>query len=71
MGFAADTTTGDGFLGRRRAKPILKGTDQLVVNEIGWEIGFGVPESAVVILGAGGTVIGTVAGGNRLIADAV
>lgn len=52
-----------------RAKFVRKGTDLLVVHEVGWDLGFEVLENTVVILGAGGAVVETAAGGKRLIAD--
>ncbi len=71
VGFAAETATGDDLLRRGRAKLARKGADLLVVNEVGWDRGFESSENTVVILGAGGAVVGTATGSKRLVADAV
>ena len=71
VGFAAETATGEDLIRRGRAKLARKGADLLVVNEVGWDLGFEADRNAVVILGAGGAVVGTAAGSKRLVADAV
>lgn len=72
IGFAAETgdDTGD-VLFHGRAKAKRKGTDLLVVNEVGPNLGFGQPTNDVTFVTKTGEVIGQTAGTKREIARAV
>ncbi|QAY60145.1 bifunctional phosphopantothenoylcysteine decarboxylase/phosphopantothenate--cysteine ligase CoaBC [Microbacterium protaetiae] len=71
VGFAAETSRGDELLARGRRKLERKGADLLVVNEVGWEVGFEQASNEVVILGRGGGVAAEASGTKREVADAV
>jgi len=68
VGFAAET---DDVLANGRAKLASKGTDFLVVNEVGPTKGFDVAENAATILGADGTKVDVAAGPKAALADVV
>lgn len=70
VGFAAETADDD-LLGRARRKRERKGVDLLVVNEVGWDAGFGSGENAVAVIGEGGTVVAEAAGAKSAVARAV
>ena len=72
VGFAAETVESRAeLLERGRAKLARKGTDLLVVNEVGWTVGFEASDNAVIVLGGGGEVVGEASGSKRQVADAV
>ncbi|HEX2856038.1 MAG TPA: bifunctional phosphopantothenoylcysteine decarboxylase/phosphopantothenate--cysteine ligase CoaBC [Propionibacteriaceae bacterium] len=72
VGFAAETVDGrEELLERGRRKLARKGADLLVVNEVGWTIGFEASDNTVVVLAAGGAVIAEASGSKRAVADAV
>ena len=71
VGFAAETSRGDELLARARRKLERKGADLLVVNEVGWEVGFEQASNEVVVLGRGGDVAAEASGTKREVADAV
>ena len=72
VGFAAETATDrDELRELGRRKLARKGCDLLVVNPVGWATGFGSPDTAVLVLGADGAVVGEVAGSKEQAAEAV
>lgn len=72
VGFAAETAGDDAeLLARGRRKRARKGVDLLAVNRVGSGQGFGSPDNALVILGAGDTVVAEVTGSKRAVADAL
>ncbi|HET9127553.1 MAG TPA: phosphopantothenoylcysteine decarboxylase, partial [Propionibacteriaceae bacterium] len=72
VGFAAETVDGrEELLERGRRKLARKGADLLVVNEVGWTVGFEASDNTVVVLGAGGAVVAEASGSKREVADAV
>jgi phosphopantothenoylcysteine decarboxylase/phosphopantothenate--cysteine ligase len=72
VGFAAETApTRDELLERGRRKRERKGVDLLVVNEVGWAVGFESRENAVVVLGRDGEAVAEASGSKRAVADAV
>ena len=68
VGFAAET---DDALANGRTKLASKGTDLLVVNEVGPTKGFDAAENAATILGADGTAVDVPAGPKAGLADVV
>jgi phosphopantothenoylcysteine decarboxylase/phosphopantothenate--cysteine ligase len=72
VGFAAETEPDrERLLALGREKIAAKGADLLVLNEVGWERGFGTGENAVVLLDAAGTVVGEASGEKRSVAEAI
>ena len=70
VGFAAETADSD-LLERARRKRERKGVDLLVVNEVGWDAGFGAGENAVAVIGDGGTVVAEASGPKDAVARAI
>ncbi|MGZ0069324.1 bifunctional phosphopantothenoylcysteine decarboxylase/phosphopantothenate--cysteine ligase CoaBC [Microbacterium arborescens] len=70
VGFAAETADDD-LLERARRKRERKGVDLLVVNEVGWDAGFGAGENAVAVIGEGGMVVAEAAGAKSAVARVV
>ncbi|MFC4051410.1 bifunctional phosphopantothenoylcysteine decarboxylase/phosphopantothenate--cysteine ligase CoaBC [Actinomadura syzygii] len=68
VGFAAET---DDVLANGRAKLARKGSDLLVVNQVGEDLTFGRPDNAAVILGADGSRTEVPRGAKEALADAV
>jgi len=83
VGFAAETADrpasgphadADGraeILERARRKRERKGADLLVVNEVGWNTGFGAGDNTVAIIGDGGAVVAEASGSKAVVAGAV
>jgi phosphopantothenoylcysteine decarboxylase/phosphopantothenate--cysteine ligase len=72
VGFAAETPAADEtLLERGRRKAARKGADLLAVNEVGWSKGFEASDNALLLLDAGGDVVGTPSGTKREVADAL
>ncbi|MFT3798609.1 bifunctional phosphopantothenoylcysteine decarboxylase/phosphopantothenate--cysteine ligase CoaBC [Microbacterium sp.] len=72
VGFAAETPgAGETLEARARRKAQRKGTDLLVANEVGWARGFERPDNAVVLVDAGGEVVGAAQGTKRAVAEAL
>ncbi|MCU1528832.1 MAG: phosphopantothenoylcysteine decarboxylase [Frondihabitans sp.] len=72
VGFAAETADDrEGLLELGRAKALRKGADLLVLNAVGWTTGFGADDNAVLLLDAGGAVLGEATGSKREVADAL
>ncbi|MCZ4067966.1 bifunctional phosphopantothenoylcysteine decarboxylase/phosphopantothenate--cysteine ligase CoaBC [Microbacterium sp. H37-C3] len=70
VGFAAETADSD-LLERARRKRDRKGVDLLVVNEVGWDAGFGAGENAVAVIGDGGAVVAETSGPKDAVARAI
>ena len=70
VGFAAETADDD-ILERARRKRERKGVDLLVVNEVGWDTGFGSGDNAVSVIGTGGAVLAEAAGSKTAVATAI
>ncbi|TYK47919.1 bifunctional phosphopantothenoylcysteine decarboxylase/phosphopantothenate--cysteine ligase CoaBC [Actinomadura decatromicini] len=68
VGFAAET---DDVLANGRAKLARKGSDLLVVNQVGEDLTFGRPDNAAVVLGADGSRTDVPRGAKEALADAV
>jgi phosphopantothenoylcysteine decarboxylase/phosphopantothenate--cysteine ligase len=72
VGFAAETEPDrEKLLDIARAKLVRKKCDLLVVNQVGWDSGFGTGSNDVTVLSAGGIIVNTAAGGKLEVADAV
>ena len=70
VGFAAETVESeDELLERGRRKLARKGVDLLAVNAVGWNEGFESGENALRVLDADGTVVASVAGSKREVAE--
>ncbi|MEH3088683.1 MAG: bifunctional phosphopantothenoylcysteine decarboxylase/phosphopantothenate--cysteine ligase CoaBC [Microbacterium arborescens] len=70
VGFAAETADDD-ILDRARRKRERKGVDLLVVNEVGWDTGFGSGDNSVAVIGTGGAVLAEAAGSKAAVATAI
>ncbi|SDQ84145.1 bifunctional phosphopantothenoylcysteine decarboxylase/phosphopantothenate--cysteine ligase CoaBC [Microbacterium sp. cf332] len=70
VGFAAETADGD-LLERARRKRERKGVDLLVVNEVGWDSGFGSGENTVAVVGDDGAVVAEASGSKTAVAAVV
>jgi len=72
VAFAAETTRDAAeLLDRARRKRERKGVDLLVVNEVGWQVGFESAENTAQVIGAGGAVVAEASGSKREVASAV
>ncbi|GAA1605026.1 phosphopantothenoylcysteine decarboxylase [Leucobacter chromiireducens] len=70
VGFAAETVESEEeLLERGRRKLARKGVDLLAVNAVGWNEGFESAENALRVLDADGTVVSSVAGSKREVAE--
>lgn len=70
VGFAAETVESeDELLERGRRKLARKGVDLLAVNAVGWTEGFESSDNAVRVLDVDGTVVSSVSGTKREVAD--
>ncbi|WP_105566636.1 bifunctional phosphopantothenoylcysteine decarboxylase/phosphopantothenate--cysteine ligase CoaBC [Microbacterium halophytorum] len=71
VAFAAETASGDDLLARARRKRERKGVDLLVVNRVGWERGFDVPDNRVTVIDRTGEPVAEAEGPKRTVADAI
>ncbi len=72
VGFAAETARDrEELLALGREKVARKPADLLALNRVGWAEGFGADENAVVLLSAGGDVVGEAGGSKAEVADAI
>lgn len=72
VGFAAETAADrDELLELGRAKARRKGADLLVLNRVGWEVGFGAPDNAVVVIDRDGSVVAEADGSKRSVAESL
>ena len=71
IGFAAETASGEVLLTIAREKIQRKGCDFLVVNQVGWDQGFGAESNAVTVIGSRGDILDTAAGTKLSVADTI
>ena len=71
IGFAAETASGEVLLTIAREKIQRKGCDLLVVNQVGWDQGFGTESNAVTVIGSLGDILDTAAGTKLSVADTI
>ena len=71
IGFAAETASGEDLLTIAREKIQRKGCDLLVVNQVGWDQGFGTESNAVTVIGSRGDILDTAAGTKLSVADTI
>ena len=71
IGFAAETASGEDLLTIAREKIQRKGCDLLVVNQVGWDQGFGTESNAVTVIGSLGDILDTAAGTKLSVADTI
>ena len=71
VGFAAETETGDELLRIGREKLARKGCDLLILNQVGWEQGFGTESNTVTVLASGGDILNTATGSKMSVADTI
>ncbi len=72
VGFAAETEGDrDALIALGRQKIAAKGADYLVLNEVGFDRGFGEGDTAVIVLDARGTVVGEASGDKPSVAAAI
>lgn len=72
IGFAAETSDDrEVLLALGREKLARKGCDALVVNGVGWNVGFGTETNDVIVLARGGDILVEVSGEKREIAERI
>ncbi|MDH6532983.1 phosphopantothenoylcysteine decarboxylase/phosphopantothenate--cysteine ligase [Aurantimicrobium minutum] len=72
MGFAAETgEPGKSVLELGQAKIARKGCDFLVLNQVGWDQGFGTERNVVTVLDSTGDILSEVSGSKLAVADKV
>jgi phosphopantothenoylcysteine decarboxylase/phosphopantothenate--cysteine ligase len=72
VGFAAETEPDDAALLKLGAAKIArKGADLLVVNRVGWNVGFATESNTVIVLDRAGTIVGEASGTKRSVADRI
>jgi phosphopantothenoylcysteine decarboxylase/phosphopantothenate--cysteine ligase len=71
VGFAAETASGEELLQIAQEKLSRKGCDFLVVNQVGWDQGFGTERNDVTVLSASAGILVKVSGSKMAVADKV
>jgi phosphopantothenoylcysteine decarboxylase/phosphopantothenate--cysteine ligase len=71
VGFAAETAAGEELLQIAQEKLSRKGCDYLVVNQVGWDQGFGTESNTVTVIASGGDILNTATGSKVSVADAI
>jgi phosphopantothenoylcysteine decarboxylase/phosphopantothenate--cysteine ligase len=72
VGFAAETEPDDTrLLDMARSKLARKGCDLLVVNRVGWDVGFGTGVNDVTLIEQGGMILSRVQGSKLSVADGI
>ncbi len=72
VGFAAETESDrDALLELGRTKIARKGSDYLVLNTVGWTVGFATEGNAVVVLNSAGDIVGEASGSKLSVADRI
>jgi len=71
VGFAAETADGDDLLRIGRAKLERKGCDYLVLNRVGWSLGFASEENAVAVVQRGGDIVMEASGSKATVAHRI
>jgi len=70
VGFAAETESDtDALLALATAKIARKGSDYLVVNRVGWSLGFTTPDNAVTVIDRAGAIVMEASGSKISVAD--
>ena len=71
VGFAAETATEDELIRIGQEKLARKGCDLLILNQVGWDQGFGTESNTVTVLAAGGDILNTATGSKMSVADTI
>jgi phosphopantothenoylcysteine decarboxylase/phosphopantothenate--cysteine ligase len=71
VGFAAETAHEEELLRIAQAKLARKGCDYLVVNQVGWDQGFGTESNTVTLLSSSGDILETATGNKVSVADTI
>lgn len=71
VGFAAETAAEDELLEIAKEKLARKGCDYLVVNQVGWDQGFGTESNTVTVIRSSGDILNTVNGSKVSVADTI
>ena len=71
VGFAAETATDDELIRIGQEKLARKGCDLLILNQVGWEEGFGKESNTVTVLAATGDILDTATGSKLSVADTI
>ncbi|BAU99080.1 bifunctional phosphopantothenoylcysteine decarboxylase/phosphopantothenate--cysteine ligase CoaBC [Aurantimicrobium minutum] len=71
VGFAAETATEDELIRIGQEKLARKGCDLLILNQVGWDQGFGTESNTVTVLASGGDILITATGSKMSVADTI
>lgn len=71
IGFAAETATEDDLIRIGKDKIARKGCDLLILNQVGWDQGFGTESNTVSVLASGGDILITATGSKMSVADTI
>lgn len=71
IGFAAETATEDDLIRIGKEKIARKGCDLLILNQVGWDQGFGTESNSVTVLASGGDILITATGSKMSVADTI
>jgi phosphopantothenoylcysteine decarboxylase/phosphopantothenate--cysteine ligase len=71
VGFAAETASGEELLQIAQEKLSRKGCDFLVVNQVGWDQGFGTESNTVTVIASGGDILNMATGSKVSVSDAI
>ncbi|WP_281640240.1 bifunctional phosphopantothenoylcysteine decarboxylase/phosphopantothenate--cysteine ligase CoaBC [Aurantimicrobium minutum] len=71
IGFAAETSTEDDLIRIGKEKIARKGCDLLILNQVGWDQGFGTESNSVTVLASGGDILITATGSKMSVADTI
>jgi phosphopantothenoylcysteine decarboxylase/phosphopantothenate--cysteine ligase len=71
VGFAAETATDDELIRIGMDKLVRKGCDLLILNQVGWDQGFGTERNSVTVLASGGDILNTATGSKLSVADTI
>lgn len=71
IGFAAETATEDDLIRIGKEKIARKGCDLLILNQVGWDQGFGTESNTVTVLASGGDILITATGSKMSVADTI
>lgn len=71
IGFAAETATEDDLIRIGKEKIARKGCDLLILNQVGWDRGFGTESNTVTVLASGGDILITATGSKMSVADTI
>ena len=71
IGFAAEPATEDDLIRIGKEKIARKGCDLLILNQVGWDQGFGKESNTVTVLASGGDILITATGSKMSVADTI